>query len=278
MKYFITIAILFLGLSVFSQRTINGRVTKTGGGILAGVKVFAKEAPSIFTLTDEQGKYTVEIPEEVTALVYSYSGMATKTVKIKEFNTINVKLTPAKYKTFRYGIGIAAGKSEFRVLTPKIIPDTISIKLIPVSLNANLFYRFNKKLELQAIIEDGLNIAEIPVDSVTSYGDTIRQTEKTALNRFTVSFLLNYHIKLNKTGNHSAFIGLGPQYQHISFLDANTVGIRFQTGININNYGFTTKFWFAGDISSGKFNADNIYVPDYIYKYSGGRFGVTFIF
>jgi hypothetical protein len=280
MKYSILFFALFFSIQVSAQKTISGRVTKAGGGILPGVKVSAKDAPMIFTLSDEKGNYKIEIPQEVTSLVFSYSGMATKTVKIKDFIAINVRLVPAKYRTFRYGAGLAFGTSHFSVIneiSPEQI-DTTTIPLTPIALHADLYYRFHKSFEIQAVIEDGLNYTKIQTDSITETGDTIQVPKTTGVNRASVSVMLNYNFKLSKDGNHSAFAGFGPQYQHLSFLKTNTVGARFQAGVNINNYGFTTRLYLAIDVASGKFNENNVYVPGLPYKYMSSRFGLTFIF
>ena len=280
MKYFSFFIAVVISFQVSAQKTVSGRVTKAGGGVLAGVKVFAKDVPMIFTLTDEHGNYKIDIPDEVTSLVYSYKGMASKTIKIKDFSTINVKLIPAKYETFRYGIGLSFGDSNFKIFN-EVSPDnvdTTSIDLKPVAIHGDLFYRFNKKIGLQAVVADGLNIMKYTVDSITDIGDTVQVPEKTALNRVTVSLLLNYHFKLSKDGNHSGFVGIGPQFQHLSFLKTNSIGVRFQVGADINSYGFTTRFYFAFDAASGRFNKDNLYVPDLPFKYSSGRLGVAFIF
>ncbi len=277
MKYFILFSALFFGFHISAQKTISGRVTKAGGGVLSGAKIEAKDAPMIFTLSDEYGNYKIEIPDEVTSLVFSFSGMADKTVKIKDFIAVNVKLVPAKYKTFRYGAGIAFGTSNFEVYQNDY-QDTAKITLTPVSIHGDLFYRINKNFELQGIFEDGFNFTKYPADSITSAGDTVHYEATTGVNRFTFSVLLNYHIKLDKTGNHSLFAGFGPQYQHLSFLKTNTIGARFQIGANINNYGKTTKLYLAIDVANGNFNENSTYVPGLPYKYFSSRFGVTFIF
>ena len=273
MKYTALLIILFTGFQLSAQKTVNGRITKAGGGILAGVKVSAKDAPMIFTLSDEHGNYIIEIPEEVTSLVFSYSGMATKTVKIKDFIAINVKLVPANYRKFRYGTGLSTGSSSFSIYTVNTVNknDTTVVKLIPFSLHADFFYRFHKNFGLQAVVEDGINVLK---------GDAVSDTtsSKPILNRFTVSVLLNYNFKLSKNGNHSAFTGFGPQYQHLTGLNTNTMGIRFQGGVNINNYGFTSRIYIAVDVINGKFSENNIYVAGLPYKYISSRLGVTFIF
>jgi len=277
MKYTSLLFAIFLSFQLSAQKIITGRVTKAGGGVLSGVKIEAKDAPMIFTLSDEYGNYKLEIPEEVTSLVFSFSGMTTKTIKIKDFIAINVKLVPSKYKPFRYGMGIAFGTSNFEVYQNNY-RDTTRIKLTPVSVHGDLFYRISKNFVLQGVFEDGLNYTKYPADSINSLGDTVHYEETTGVNRFNFSLLLNYHIKLNKIGSHSLSTGFGPQYQYLSFLKTNTIGARFQLGVNINNYGKTTKLYLAVDIANGKFSKNSTFVPNFPYTYFSSRFGVTFIF
>jgi len=281
-KIFFTIIIINFGFISFSQlRIIEGKVRNIGGETLSGVKVSAKEAPAIFTLTDGKGKYKLEIPEEVTGLIFSYSGMTKKTVIINDLKTINVKLIPSGYKKFRFGGGFALGKSVFEIyniLNNPDSPDTTKVSLYPFAIDASIFYRINKKFEIQGSLEDGLNLAKFEVDSITPTGDTITNYETSGVNRITFSILANYNFNISKTGNYSAFIGIGPQFQHLSFLKTNTLGARFQMGANLNNYGFTTRLYFALDISAGEFSENNNYVPNFPYQYISSRLGVIFIF
>ncbi len=269
----------FSTLSFSQLRSIEGKVSNIGGGILSGVKVSAKEAPSIFTLTDGKGIYKLEVPDEVTSIVFTYAGMVDKTVKIDTLNSIHIKLIPAKHKPFRFGIGTAFGASGFSVYnTTLAVTDTTNIRMTPVAINAEIFFRIKPKFEIQGSLTDGINFIKMMVDSITPTGDTISVEKRSALNRVTFSLIGNYHFNIFKSGNHSAFVGFGPQFQHLSFLKTNTVGARFQAGASINNYGFTSRFFLAIDVSSGQFKQDNVYVPGLPYQYVSSRLGVIFIF
>ena len=277
-RYFIIVASVIFSLNLNAQKTITGRVTQIGGGIIPAVKVYAKEAPSIFTFTSEKGNYKITIPNEVTSLIFSYSGMHNKTVKIREFPIVNVKLIPSKYKRFRYGFGLSLGTSKFSLQDDPDIPtafDTV-IQLTPISIHADLFLRLNKSFDIQTIIEDGINFSKI--DSVTETGEVIQTNETIMLNRFSVSLLVNYNIAFSKTGSHSAFIGMGPQFQQFSFIKTNTIGARFQAGVNLNNHGLTSRIFLAIDVSNGKFSENNKYVPGFPYNYLSSRLGAVFIF
>jgi hypothetical protein len=68
---------LLLTTQVFAQnRTLSGTVKDaTTGEALIGVNVTGK-GTTIGTVTDIDGKYSLEIPKDVTALVFSYVGYA----------------------------------------------------------------------------------------------------------------------------------------------------------------------------------------------------------
>jgi len=276
--------LIFINISIlsFSQnRIIEGKVYNIGGGVIAGVRVFAKEAPVIFTLTDKKGNYKLDIPEEVTKIVFSYTDMFDKTVKIGKFSTLNVRLVPSNLKKIRFGVGFAFGTSKFEIFNIKSIPDipdTTKIILTPISINANIFYKFNENIDLQTLLSEGLNVAKLGVDSITTIGDTIKVTKNVLLNRISFAVVLNYNFNISKTKNHSAFVGLGPQFQHLGYFKTNTIGFRFQGGVNINNYGLTTRLFASVDISNGKFEEDIASVYGLDYRYLSSRIGLVFIF
>jgi|JI61114BRNA_FD_contig_123_20066_length_5753_multi_3_in_0_out_2_1 TonB-linked SusC/RagA family outer membrane protein len=65
---------LLLTAQVFAQnRTLSGTVKDEKGEALIGVNVTGK-GTTIGTVTDIEGKYTLELPKDVTALLFSYIG------------------------------------------------------------------------------------------------------------------------------------------------------------------------------------------------------------
>lgn len=82
----------------FAQRTICGTVTDSENGeVLIGVNVVLK-GTLIGAVTDFEGKYCLEIPEDAKSdeLEFSYIAFETHTEKIKDGNTINAKLMESK--------------------------------------------------------------------------------------------------------------------------------------------------------------------------------------
>jgi Ca-activated chloride channel family protein len=89
--FFIVIFSLF-GFDFLETRTISGRVTSLeDGSPLPGVSVVVK-GTAIGTQTDGDGKYSINIPEGATKLVFSFISLKTKEVKIDKSNVIDVVL------------------------------------------------------------------------------------------------------------------------------------------------------------------------------------------
>lgn len=74
--------LFFLSVNVYAQqRTITGTVTDTKGETLIGVSIIAKGATT-GTITDLDGKYSINVPSGSNALVAKYIGMKEKEVSI----------------------------------------------------------------------------------------------------------------------------------------------------------------------------------------------------
>jgi TonB-linked SusC/RagA family outer membrane protein len=71
--------------------TINGTVTDSQGGPLVGATILAM-GTTVGTITDFDGKFELTITEDVTTLVVSYLGFATKEVAINNENTFEITL------------------------------------------------------------------------------------------------------------------------------------------------------------------------------------------
>ncbi len=69
--------LIFVGFSTFGQKTVTGTVTGIDGEAIPGVSVLVK-GTTTGTMTDASGKYTLTVPYDATALVFSYIGMKTE--------------------------------------------------------------------------------------------------------------------------------------------------------------------------------------------------------
>jgi TonB-linked SusC/RagA family outer membrane protein len=68
--------------SVQAQRTISGKISDSKGETLIGANVSAKEDNAIGTITDTDGNFSLLISQGVKTLVISYTGFATRELKL----------------------------------------------------------------------------------------------------------------------------------------------------------------------------------------------------
>jgi TonB-linked SusC/RagA family outer membrane protein len=92
---FTLLSVIILPLKA-QQRSVQGTVmSASDGATLPGVTVVVKDYENVGTVTDFEGRFSVNLPEEATALVFSFIGMETQTVTIGNSNQINVALEPS---------------------------------------------------------------------------------------------------------------------------------------------------------------------------------------
>ena len=93
-KFLLTCFTLAIALySVAQQRTISGRVLSSDdNSALPGVNVLLK-GTTIGTVTDADGKYTINAPPDGGSLVFSFIGLQTQEVVIGDRSVIDVQLT-----------------------------------------------------------------------------------------------------------------------------------------------------------------------------------------
>lgn len=72
------------------DKTITGVVTDEAGIPLIGVDIVAKTYPTIGTISDIDGKYSLTVPDDETALIFSFIGFRKKEVVIAGNTTLDV--------------------------------------------------------------------------------------------------------------------------------------------------------------------------------------------
>ena len=83
---------LFLITQAQAQIKITGTVTDETKETVIGANVIVKDNPSIGTITDVNGKYTIEVPDTKATLVFSFIGYATKEMPVGKNRVIDVVL------------------------------------------------------------------------------------------------------------------------------------------------------------------------------------------
>lgn len=93
-KTFISLVLLlFAGLQVvFAQKTISGTVTSSADNLsLPGVSVVLK-GTTTGTLTDSEGKYSIQVPDNQAVLFFSFIGYTSQEITVGNQTTLNVIL------------------------------------------------------------------------------------------------------------------------------------------------------------------------------------------
>lgn len=78
---------------VFAQNfTVRGKVIDDQGDPLPGVNIVVKGEPTIGTVTDAEGNYTITVPYPNATLIFSYVGFQPQEIRVNNRSIINVTL------------------------------------------------------------------------------------------------------------------------------------------------------------------------------------------
>ena len=92
-KYFYLLAMMLLSAStIWAQKTVTGTVSGDDGETLIGVSIIVT-GTSTGTVTDFEGKYSLEVPSDATSLQFSYTGFQTQEVEIANQSIIDVVMS-----------------------------------------------------------------------------------------------------------------------------------------------------------------------------------------
>lgn len=89
------LAALLLTAPLFGQNSVSGTVTESGSGTpMIGVTVLVK-GTTIGSITGENGRFNIELPERADSLMFSYLGYTTISEGINGRSVINVNMSEA---------------------------------------------------------------------------------------------------------------------------------------------------------------------------------------
>ncbi|MBD0351268.1 MAG: SusC/RagA family TonB-linked outer membrane protein, partial [Flavisolibacter sp.] len=83
--------LLLFTVVVFAQKTISGRVTNAANQPVAGASVVVK-GTNIGTTTDQQGRYTISIPNDQATLVVSFVGLGSREMAVSGRSSLDFVL------------------------------------------------------------------------------------------------------------------------------------------------------------------------------------------
>ncbi len=102
------VLMLLIVSHIAAQRTITGTVSVDDGGTMPGATVVAIGNASVGTVTDIEGKFTLQVPASTTTLIVSFVGYQTKEISISEQSYFEITLTTASYS----GASMPKGKGR----------------------------------------------------------------------------------------------------------------------------------------------------------------------
>lgn len=89
---FFVFAFLLFSQFAFGQRTITGTVTDAADGeSMVGLTILVK-GTSKGTLTNDEGRFSIDVPSDATTLVFSYIGYTEQEVSIVDVSTVNISM------------------------------------------------------------------------------------------------------------------------------------------------------------------------------------------
>jgi TonB-linked SusC/RagA family outer membrane protein len=126
---FLLVLLLLTAMQVLAQRTITGKVTSADDGSgIPGVTVLVK-GTSTGVLTDLDGKYSINVSKDATALQYSFIGMRTQEVALTTDNSLDVVMQGEAQNiegVVVTALGITREKKSLGYSTQEVNGDAIS--------------------------------------------------------------------------------------------------------------------------------------------------------
>jgi len=123
--------LLVLMVSVVSitlaQRTISGTITDDTGEALIGASVVAK-GTTVGTITDIDGSYSLNVADDVSMLVVSYTGFDTREIEVGASNVMDVTLSEGVElsEVVVTATGLEANKARLGYAVQNVNPDELT--------------------------------------------------------------------------------------------------------------------------------------------------------
>lgn len=162
---FLFMLALLFGISeqAYSQRSVTGVVTgKSDGAPIAGVNIVVKGSGT-GSITDSEGKFSIQVPPEATTLTFSFIGFVTQEVAIPASNYLAISLESNISELEEVIIVGSRGLQRTTTDTPLPV-DVLSVK----EIQATGQYTFDKALQYRV---PSFNTVQTPVNDATSLLD-----------------------------------------------------------------------------------------------------------
>jgi TonB-linked SusC/RagA family outer membrane protein len=153
----------------FADKEVSGKVTDSSGAPLPGVTVYVKNNRSIGTTTDLNGRYILEVPDNVT-IVFSMIGFDDQEVLVAGKSTINIVLRVSS-NTLDETVVVAFGKQKKEEVVGAVTSiNPEDLKVPSSNLTTALAGRMAGMISYQRSGEPGADNADFFIRGVTTFG------------------------------------------------------------------------------------------------------------
>ncbi len=108
-----------LTLAIAQSVPVTGKVTQTDNSPLAGATVTVKGTATA-TITDENGKFSINAPSKSSMLIISYTGMETRSVNIPDNAQLEIKMDASQATAMDEVVVVGYGTQKKSVVTGAI--------------------------------------------------------------------------------------------------------------------------------------------------------------
>ncbi|MCX8210538.1 MAG: TonB-dependent receptor [Lewinella sp.] len=130
------LSLLLCTHSLYAQAVLSGTVTDDATGeTLPGASIMV-EGTGSGTVTDFEGKYTLTVEENATALQFSYTGYGSQTIKISSRKIIDIALSAGKLLDEVIVVGYGS-QSKTKLTSAVSVVDEEVLKKLPVANISN---------------------------------------------------------------------------------------------------------------------------------------------
>ena len=122
----ILVAVLFTCAFAVAQRAIEGTVTDPTGDPLIGASVVA-QGTTVGTITDIDGKFSLNVPDGINAVIVSYTGFESQTIDITGLTTLAIALSEGSLleEVVVVAGGIEKNKARLGYALQNVDPDEV---------------------------------------------------------------------------------------------------------------------------------------------------------
>lgn len=119
---------ILISFSVFSQKTITGKISSASDGSALETAAVSVKGTSVGSITDANGTYSIQVPAGSTVLEFSYTGFISQEITIGDKSVIDVVLEEGVQLS---DIVVIGSRSQTRTKIESAVPvDIIHMKLI----------------------------------------------------------------------------------------------------------------------------------------------------